>query len=186
MRLLPLRIALRYLVSKKSHTAVSVISTIAVCAVAVTALAMICVLSVFNGFHQLVDSKMSSMEPAVKVSAKRGVIVDASALIGKIQKVEGVEVAVPTVTECALVIYGNRQIPIVLKGITDDYDRLTNLKKLIKPDGRFLLTDGNSDYCIMSIGADMLYLCSTACWGSQCGESRHSVPARAHICQRSV
>ena len=78
MRLLPLRIALRYLVSKKSHTAVSVISTIAVCAVAVTALAMICVLSVFNGFHQLVDSKMSSMEPAVKVSAKRGVIVDAS------------------------------------------------------------------------------------------------------------
>ena len=152
MRLLPLRIALRYLVSKKSHTAVSVISTIAVCAVAVTALAMICVLSVFNGFHQLVDSKMSSMEPAVKVSAKRGVIVDASALIGKIQKVEGVEVAVPTVTESALVIYGNRQIPIVLKGITDDYDRLTNLKKLIKPDGRFLLTDGNSDYCIMSIG----------------------------------
>ena len=70
MRLLPLRIALRYLVSKKSHTAVSVISTIAVCAVAVTALAMICVLSVFNGFHQLVDSKMSSMEPAVKVSAR--------------------------------------------------------------------------------------------------------------------
>lgn len=52
MRLLPLRIALRYLVSKKSHTAVSVISTIAVCAVAVTALAMICVLSVFNGFYQ--------------------------------------------------------------------------------------------------------------------------------------
>ena len=115
MRLLPLRIALRYLVSKKSHTAVSVISTIAVCAVAVTALAMICVLSVFNGFHQLVDSKMSSMEPAVKVSAKRGVIVDASALIGKIQKVEGVEVAVPTVTESALVIYGNRQIPMCLK-----------------------------------------------------------------------
>lgn len=55
----------------------------------------------------------------------------------KIQKVEGVEVAVPTVTESALVIYGNRQIPIVLKGITDDYDRLTNLKKLIKPDGGF-------------------------------------------------
>ena len=102
MRLLPLRIALRYLMSKKSHTAVSVISTIAVCAVAVTALAMICVLSVFNGFHQLVDSKMSSMEPAVKVSAKRGVIADASALIGKIKKVEGVEVAVPTVTESAL------------------------------------------------------------------------------------
>ena len=162
MRLLPLRIALRYLVSKKSHTAVSVISTIAVCAVAVTALAMICVLSVFNGFHQLVDSKMSSMEPAVKVSAKRGVIVDASALIGKIQKVEGVEVAVPTVTESALVIYGNRQIPIVLKGITDDYDRLTNLKKLIKPDGRFLLTDGNSDYCIMSIGAALTLDARTA------------------------
>lgn len=153
MRLLPLKIALRYLVSKKSHTAVSVISAVAVCAVAVTAMAMICVLSVFNGFHQLVDSKMSSLEPDVKVSAKRGVIGDAAALIDKVMKVDGVEIAVPTVTESALVIYGNRQIPIVLKGITADYDSLTNLKQLIKPDGKFLLSAGSDDYCIMSIGA---------------------------------
>lgn len=153
MKTLPLTIALRYLVSKKSHTAVSVISVISVCAVAVTAMAMVCVMSVFNGFHQLVDSKMSSLEPDVKISAQRGVIADASALIGKVRKVDGVALAVPTVTESALVIYGNRQIPIVLKGITDDYDRLTNLRQLIKPDGEFRLHDGSSDYCIMSIGA---------------------------------
>lgn len=153
MKLLPLKIALRYLLSKKSHTAVSIISVIAVCAVAVTAMAMICVMSVFNGFNKLVDSKMSSLEPDIKVSAERGVINDAAQIIAKIKKVDGVDIAVPTITESALVIYGTRQIPITLKGITADYDRLTDIRRLIKPDGAFKLTEGETDFAVMSIGA---------------------------------
>ena len=48
-----LRIALRYLVSKKSHSAVNVISLISMAGVAVATVAIVCVLSVFNGFHDL-------------------------------------------------------------------------------------------------------------------------------------
>ena len=155
MKLLPLKIALRYLVSKKSHTAVSIIAVISVSAVAVTAMAMICVLSVFNGFHQLVDSKMSSLEPDIKVSAQRGVIADAAKIAAKVKSVDGIELATPTITESALVIYGTRQIPITLKGITADYDHLTNIRQLIKSDGSFRLTDGTTDFSIMSIGAAM-------------------------------
>lgn len=153
MKLLPLKIALRYLLSKKSHTAVSIISVIAVCAVAVTAMAMICVMSVFNGFNKLVDSKMSSLEPDIKVSATRGVISDAAQTIAKIKKVDGVDIAVPTITESALVIYGTRQIPITLKGITADYDRLTDIRRLVKEGGTFKLTEGDTDFAVMSIGA---------------------------------
>ena len=48
---LPLKIAWRYLVSKKGHQAVNIISIVAVCGVVVATAALICVLSVFNGFR---------------------------------------------------------------------------------------------------------------------------------------
>ena len=72
MSKLPLRIALRYLTSKKSHTAVNVISAISVCAVAVTAMAMVCVLSVFNGFSNLVNGNLSRLDPELRVIAAHG------------------------------------------------------------------------------------------------------------------
>ena len=75
MNLFPLKIALRYFRAKKGHTAVSIISAISVCAVAVTALAMICVMSVFNGFSGLVDSKMSLLEPELRVVAAKGAVI---------------------------------------------------------------------------------------------------------------
>ena len=78
---LPLRIALRYLVSRKSHTAVNIISAISIAAVAVTAMAMVCVLSVFNGFAGLVGDKLSRLDPQIKVVATEGVIENRDSLI---------------------------------------------------------------------------------------------------------
>ena len=46
-----LRVALRYLFSKKTHSAVNVISLISVTGVALASMAIVCVLSVFNGEH---------------------------------------------------------------------------------------------------------------------------------------
>ena len=154
MNPLPFKIALRYFVSKKSHTAVSVISVISVCAVAVTAMAMICVLSVFNGFHTLVDSKLSRLEPVVKVSAMKGVINNADSVGNIIAKVDGVAIAEPVITENALVIYGNRQIPVTLKGVTSNYCSLTDMKELIKEGGEFVTSDSQGNfYSVLSIGA---------------------------------
>ena len=65
--MLSLRIALRYLLSHKSHGAVNVISAVAIAGVAVAAAAMIIVLSVFNGFTQLVEKKTSSFNPPLLV-----------------------------------------------------------------------------------------------------------------------
>ena len=92
MNRFPLKVALRYLVSKKSHTAVSVISAISVCAVAVTALAMICVLSVFNGFSGIVNDKLSLIDPDIRIMAAKGkVVANADSLLAVVRSVEGVE-----------------------------------------------------------------------------------------------
>ena len=56
---LPLKIAWRYLISKKGHQAVNIISIVAVCGVVVATAALICVLSVFNGFRGLIMGKLA-------------------------------------------------------------------------------------------------------------------------------
>ncbi|MDE6681735.1 MAG: ABC transporter permease, partial [Muribaculaceae bacterium] len=50
---LGVRIAWRYLMAKKSHSAVSAIAAVSVAGVAVAPAAIVCVLSVFNGFRNL-------------------------------------------------------------------------------------------------------------------------------------
>lgn len=153
MNALPLRIALRYMFSKKSHTAVSIISAISVCAVAVTAMAMICILSVFNGFSRLVDSKLSSLDPQLKAVAAEGKIIsDADSLIRLIRGVEGVRFAVPTISDKALAVYGDKQVPITLKGVTDDYSKLNDIESLVKEDGQYVLSYEEVQFAVVSVG----------------------------------
>ena len=66
-----LRVALRYLFSKKTHNAVNVISTISIIGVAVATMAIVCVLSVFNGFTDLATAKISQLAPDLRVAVLR-------------------------------------------------------------------------------------------------------------------
>ena len=50
---LPLRLALRYLVKRRSNTMVHLISGISVLVIAAVTTAMICILSAFNGIEDL-------------------------------------------------------------------------------------------------------------------------------------
>lgn len=153
MNRLPLKIALRYLVSKKSHTAVSIISAISVCAVAVTAMAMICVLSVFNGFGRLVNDKLSLIDPQLKVVAAQGkAIANADSLLKVVRSLEGVEMAEPTITDNALAIYGDKQVAITLKGVTEQYGAMTQIDSLVKEDGEYALMVQDQPLAVVSVG----------------------------------
>ncbi len=153
---LPLRIALRYLVSRKSHTAVNIISAISVAAVAVTAMAMVCVLSVFNGFAGLVGDKLSRLDPQIKVVATEGVIENSDSLVDVLRRIEGVTLATPTLESRALAIYDGRQMPVVVKGVAPDYERLTAIDSLIKDDGEFLLSLDGDDLSVVSLGVSLV------------------------------
>ena len=101
--MLALRIALRYLLAKKSHTAVNVISLISMAGIAVAAMAMVCVLSVFNGFSDLAFERLSMVDPDIKVTPVSGkVINNADSLAERLSEVPGVGVAVVTVEDQAL------------------------------------------------------------------------------------
>ena len=117
-----LRIAVRYLLSRKSMGAVNVISRISVAGVAVATAATLCVLSVFNGFSHLAASRLSKLDPELRVMPAGGkVIVDADSLVAVIGGVDGVECAMPMVEERALAVYDGRQMPVTLMGVPEGF-----------------------------------------------------------------
>lgn len=147
-----LKIALRYLKSKKAHSAVNIISIVAVCGVMVTTAAMVCVLSVFNGFTSLIGDKLSKLDPPLVVNAAEGkAIANADSVAAVVAAVEGVEMAIPTVADHGLAVYDDFQMPVLIKGVPDSYNRLTGINDVII-DGEFLLDDGVAQYAVLSVG----------------------------------
>lgn len=131
--MLSLKIAIRYLFARKSHSAVNVISVISVAGVAVASMAIIVVLSVFNGFHDLAASQLSHIDPELKVIASKGKVIDnADSVAAVLEAMPEIDVATPTLTERALLVGGDEQMPVVFKGVDfDSYSRLSDFEALI-------------------------------------------------------
>ena len=130
---LSLRIAGRYLLSKKSHGAVNVISAISVAGVAVATAAIVVVLSVFNGFTDLAASHFSIIDPDVMVTPARGkTIADADSLARSLAARTDVAAAVPTLTERGLLAGQRGQQGIVFKGVPDNYTDVIDLQPAVQ------------------------------------------------------
>ncbi len=149
---LPLKIAWRYLVSKKGHQAVNIISIVAVCGVVVATAALICVLSVFNGFRGLIMGKLAMLDPQVAITATMGkTINDADSVIDVVNNIPGVERAVPVILDQALAIYAQYQMPVRLKGVPDNYNTMNDIDSVIV-DGEWKLRDQVSRYIVVGAG----------------------------------
>lgn len=149
---LSFNIALRYLRAKKGHTAVNIISIISVLGVVVTTAALICVLSVFNGFHDLIKEKLSTVDPDIAITATMGkTIADADSVVRVAQAIPGVEMVMPVVEDNALAIFADYSMPLRLKGVPKDYNRLTGIDSVIV-EGDFLLEDEVSRYAVLGVG----------------------------------
>lgn len=65
-------IARRYLVSKKSHNAINIISGVALGGIVIGTMALIIVLSAFNGISNLVRSLYNSFGTDLQITAVKG------------------------------------------------------------------------------------------------------------------
>lgn len=136
-----LRIALRYLFSRKSHNAVNVISIVSMAGVAVATAAIVCVLSVFNGFTDVAISRISLIDPELKVSPAAGkLIADADSVASTVRGVDGVAAATPVVEEQALAMFAGRQMQVDIIGVPESYNTYMSLDSTII-DGTFSLSD---------------------------------------------
>lgn len=148
----PLFIARRYLFSKKSHNAINVISIISVTGIAIATMAMVCVLSVFNGFGGIVEEMFSAFDPDLKIKAKAGKVFNYDTpAFTKALTHESVLLFSETLEENALFKFEEQQIPVVLKGVSEEFSLITDMEQVMA-DGRFHLTDGDVDYTVLGIG----------------------------------
>ncbi len=150
--MLSLRIALRYLFAKKSHSAVNIISLVSMAGVAVAAMAMICVMSVFNGFTDVAARRLSMMDPQLKITpTEAGIISDADSLAASVERIGGVRRALPVLCGQALAMFDQTQLPVMVQGIPDDYGEVTDISSTVI-DGELRSSDEKASYATLSVG----------------------------------
>jgi ABC-type lipoprotein release transport system permease subunit len=152
---LPLKIAFRYLKSKKAHNAVNIISIISICGVVVTTAALVCVLSVFNGFRGVIQDRLARLDPEVAITPAKGkVMPDADSVLTAIGSIDGIDKAMPVLEDQALAVYAVYQMPVRLKGVPVNYHEINALDSTII-DGYYALTDEVSRFAVVGIGPAM-------------------------------
>ena len=148
----PFYIARRYLISKKSTNVINVISAISMLGVAVASMAMVVTLSVFNGFSDLVASLFTNFDPQLEITPVVGKTAPADdPVLVQIKSQPEVEVATECVEDQAMAVYHDRQAMVTVKGVEDNFDRLTHIREILQGNGEFELHAADMHYGIPGI-----------------------------------
>lgn len=148
----PFYIAKRYLFAKKSRNAINIISSISVGGVAIGTMALIIILSAFNGLDDLVRSLFSTFDPDLKITVAEGKTFSSEhEQIQKLNNQEGILFLVEVIEENALLRYGEKQYIATIKGVSDDFVKMSGIDSMIY-DGEFLLRDHKNSYAVVGQG----------------------------------
>ncbi len=142
--------AWRYFKAKKSANAINIIAWITVGVIAIATCCQIVVLSVFNGFEDLVKSLYSSFYSDLKVVPGRGkTFILTTDQLNKISKQPYIQAVSLVVQEKALLQNGESQTVVNLKGVDDNYPKVTGVAGKLT-DGKFNL--GSVDEAGLVVG----------------------------------
>jgi lipoprotein-releasing system permease protein len=139
----PFFIAKRYLISKKSHNAINIISGISVVGVCIGTMALIIVLSAFNGLSDLVSSLYNSFDADIEITAKQGkTFIPTAQQLQAIKKIEGIAYYSEIMEGNALLKYGEKQCVATIKGVDNNFVKMSSFDTLVS-DGVFDLNNNN-------------------------------------------
>ncbi|MBR5168335.1 MAG: ABC transporter permease [Salinivirgaceae bacterium] len=145
-------VARRYLFSKKSHNIINIISAISLVGVMVCTMALIIVLSVFNGFDSLIKSMFSNFDPDIKITPAQGKVFDPQTdTLRQISQLSYVDCVCETLEENVLLEYDKHMQPATLKGVSEQYSRLTGIDTTIIS-GEFVLDNGHRQMAVLGAG----------------------------------
>ncbi len=151
---LPLKIARRYLFSKKSTNAINVISGISITGIVVGSAFLILVLSVFNGFGDLISGLYNAFNPDIKIVANEGkVFVPDQSKIDQIIALDGVKYLSQTLEENAMFDYDGNSDFGSIKGVDPTFVSVTSIDTTVIR-GRFILQDNEVEYGVVGLGME--------------------------------
>ncbi len=122
------------------------------CGIAIATMAMVVVLSVFNGFGGIVEGMFSAFDPDLKITVKEGKVFDYHTTdFDKVLQIEEIKMISESLEENALLTFDGQQVPVVLKGVSEDFNLMTEMEKLMI-DGAFKLREDVVDYVTLGAG----------------------------------
>lgn len=139
----PFFIAKRYLVSKKSHNAINIISGISVGGICIGTMALVIVLSGFNGLSALVQSLYNSFDADIEITVKRGKTFEVGRPeIQKIKSIPEIVYFTEVMEGNALLKYSDKQCIATIKGVSPDFQKMSGFDTLVR-EGSFDLSKNN-------------------------------------------
>ncbi len=144
----------RYLVSKKSTNAINIIAWVSIAAITLVTAAMIVVMSVFNGLSHLVKGLYNGFYSDVKIVAKSGKVITLDSLqLQAIKNTTGVAYISCIAEEKALVKIGESQTVVSIKGVDDNYTKVSKLQTYIRR-GEYALGTAENANLILGYGVE--------------------------------
>jgi len=149
---LPFKIALRYLIAKKSTQVIQLITGISVLGLTVGTAALVLVLSVFNGFEDLIMGMYVKFNPDIKITPISGKFFQPDeSLFYKISKTQGIEAISGTLEEIAFFTYQEKQDFGMIKGVDTLFSAVSNIDSCIK-EGIYLPDHSLSFNALIGLG----------------------------------
>ena len=150
---LPLFIANRYLLAKKSHNLINIITWISILGISVGSFALIVVLSAFNGLEKVISSMNNRLTPDLQIAAVKGKTIDLTAFpLEQLHDIQGVDYAIPTITEDALFRANDKQHIGQVKGVGVEYQKIGRMNKIVFGGNGLQLSDGEHDFAVPGAG----------------------------------
>jgi ABC-type lipoprotein release transport system permease subunit len=154
MRLAPF-IAKRYLIAKKSHNVINIISAISAIGMAIGTAALIIILSIYNGFDSLIRSMMSNVEPDLMISPAEGkVFVPEGETYDWIYEQPSVASMCCVLEEQVFISYDGKQSLAKAKGVDWIYEEESPVRNHLV-EGNFTLHRG--DIPLAAVGSVLAY-----------------------------
>ncbi len=144
---LPLFIANRYLLAKKSHNLINIITWISILGISVGSFALIVVLSAFNGLEKVISSMNNRLTPDLQIATVKGKTIDLTTFpLDQLKDVQGVDYVIPTITEDALFRANEKQHIGQVKGVGLEYQQIDRLNEVVFGDTDLVLSDEDEHY----------------------------------------
>lgn len=118
------------------------------CGVVVGSIALVCVLSVFNGFQTVVEDLFSNFDAQLKIVPAEGKVFHPDSI--KLP-LEDIEHSCYVIEDNALLTFGEKQMPIIIKGVPEDYTQVSGIDSILI-DGEFSTKEGAFNMAVGGVG----------------------------------
>ena len=148
---LPVRLAFRYIVKRRSGTLVHLISGISVLVIAAVTTAMVAILSAFNGIEDLVHSLFGTLDAPCAVLAASGPTLPEELGADFLTDAEGVASWAPVLEEECVVRAGEAVRVASMMGVDASYPSVSGIREAVF-EGAYLVDDSSLGYPCACLG----------------------------------